>query len=308
MTEPQRPRPPLILIVDDQEWSTRSLESILAPNGFAVMRAYNCKTGLERSRTHPPDAVFIDVTLPDGSGLSLCRALREDPAIGPETPIIATSPERPTRALRLDSLRAGAWDLLGYPIDAEELVLRLDTYVQAKFAADRLRNGGLIDPVTGLYNLHGLERRMAELTSWAYREQRALACVVFAPVDAAEDNDVASAHLVRQVASAFRLHGRISDVIGRLGKTEIAVLAPSTDREGAVRLADRLGEAVLHAGPVQGGIQFRAGLDAVTNARDSAAVAEKLLVRATIALRKAQANGHEWLVSYDEGEADINGR
>ena len=43
-------RPPVVLIVDDQEWSTRSLESVLAPDGYAVMRAYTATAGLERAR------------------------------------------------------------------------------------------------------------------------------------------------------------------------------------------------------------------------------------------------------------------
>ncbi len=300
MAETQRSRPPVVLIVDDQEWSTRSLESILAPSGFAVMRAYNAKSGFERALAHLPDAIFVDVTLPDGSGLELCRTLRDEALIGPETPIFTTSPERPTRALRLDSLRAGAWDILGYPIDGEELVLRLDAYVQAKFAADRLREEGLIDPVTGLYNLHGLERRMAELSSWAYRERRPLSCVVFAPVDTADEEEQAVAHLVRQVAGTFRQSGRISDVIGRLGKTEIAILAPSTDRAGAVKLAERLKQAIAEAGPVPGGIELRAGYDAVADARESAPEARELLVRATIALRKARVNGGPWMQPFED--------
>jgi diguanylate cyclase (GGDEF)-like protein len=307
MTEAKRLRPPIVLIVDDQEWSTRSLESILAPNGFAVMRAYTAKSGLERALAHSPDAVFVNESLPDGSGLTLCRTLRQEQQIGAETPIFTTSPERPTRALRLESFRAGAWDVLAYPIDGEELVLRLDAYVQAKLAADRLREQGLIDGLTGLYNLHGLERRMAELISWAYREQSALACVVFAPVDVADDEDRAVARLVGQVAGAFRTSGRISDIIGRLGKTEIAVLAPNTDRTGAVSLAERLGGAISESGPVPGGIELRAGYDAVSDARESASHAKDLLIRATLALRKAKANGNGWVQPYEEFPSRTSG-
>jgi diguanylate cyclase (GGDEF)-like protein len=298
MAEPKRTKPPVVLIVDSQEWSTRSLESILAPSGFAVTRAYNARTGLERALAQPPDAVFIDASLPDGSGVDLCRALRDQPEIGPETPVILTTPERPSRAIRLESLRAGAWDVLGYPIDGEELVLQLDAHIQAKLVADRLREAGLIDPLTGLYNLNGLERRMAELSSWSYRQRYPLACVVFAPVDS-EDDERAITQLVQTVAGAFRRSGRISDVIGRLGKTEIAVLAPSTDRAGAVKLAERLSGAIAQTGPVPGGIELRAGFDAVSDARESAKEAEELLVRATMALRKAKANGGGWIQPFE---------
>ena len=43
-------RPPLVLIANDQEWSARSLESILAPNGYAVLRAY---TGIQALGARP---------------------------------------------------------------------------------------------------------------------------------------------------------------------------------------------------------------------------------------------------------------
>ena len=294
-----RTRPPVVLIVDDQEWSTRSLESILAPSGFAVMRSYTARKGLERARTHAPDAVFVNLTLPDDDGLQVCRALRDDAQVGPGTPVIVTTPERPTRHQRLEALRAGAWDVLSNPIDAEELTLRLDAYVQSKLHADRLTSEGLIDPVTGLYNLRGLERRNEELCSWAYRERQPLACVVFAPRAADTDDETATAHLVNDVVAAFRRNGRISDVIGRLGRTEIAVLAPSTGAEGAARLATRLGETISESGPVPGGIDLRAGYDAVLNVREQPSRSRDLLTRATIALRKSCADGDGWLQRFD---------
>jgi diguanylate cyclase (GGDEF)-like protein len=295
----RRTHPPVVLIIDDQEWSTRSLESILAPSGFAVMRAFTVKQGLERVRTHAPDAVFVDLTLPDDDGLQVCRALRDDPQVGPGTPVFITTPERPTRRQRLEAFRAGAWDVLGYPIDAEELVLRLDAYVQAKFQADRLKEEGLIDPATGLYNLRGLERRAEELCSWAYRERQSLACVVFAPRAADSDDDQVTTHLVHEVTAAFRKSGRISDVIGRLGRTEIAVLAPSTGAGGATHLAMRLAEAIGASGPVPGGIDLRAGYDAVDNVREHPTDARDLLTRATLALRKSRTNGDGWLQRFE---------
>jgi diguanylate cyclase (GGDEF)-like protein len=295
----RRTRPPVVLIVDDQEWSTRSIESILAPNGFAVMRAYTAKTGLERMESHQPDAVFIALTLPDDDALQVCRSLRDNAQIGANVPLFVTTPERPSKAQRIAAFRAGAWDVLGYPVDGDELVLRLDAYVRAKIAADRVRDGGLIDPTTGLYNLHGLERRVEELCSWAYREHQPLACVVFAPRESEADDERATAHLVHDIAAAFRRSGRISDVIGRLGKTEIAVLAPSTGVSGAARLAERLADAISASGPVPGGIDLRAGYDAVADVREHMAQAQDLLTRATIALRASKANGNGWLKRFD---------
>ena len=113
-------RPPLVLIANDQEWSTRSLESILWPNGYAVLRAYTGKKALERSRSAQPDLIIIDTSLPDMDSLALCAALRSEDHVHDSTPIIMTAPVRPSRQQRLAALRAGAWEFLNYPLDAEE--------------------------------------------------------------------------------------------------------------------------------------------------------------------------------------------
>ncbi len=299
-------RPPVVLITDDQEWSTRSLESVLAPNGYAVMRAYTGRNGLERVRMHRPDVVIVDTNLPDGEGLGVCRALQADPQFSHCTPILMTSPERPSRQERLEMLRAGAWDIVPHPVDPQELLLKLAAYVQAKFEADRLRNESLIDGSTGLYNLHGLERRANELGSQAFRAHGALACVVVAPVlgETVGDDVVASA--VERIAQAVKAAGRRSDAIGRLGRTEFAILAPNTDSAGAIRLAERLAEAIRVATegddvPVPP-LTLRAGYDAVPNAREAPAAARDMLMRATIALRKSKTNGGDggnWIHPFD---------
>ena len=297
-------RPPVVLIVDDQEWSTRSLESILAPSGFAVMRSYTARQGLERALTHLPDIVIVDVDLPDGNGYELCRRLREDLKFGDRTPILLSCPERPTRQQRLEAFKAGAWDVIAYPVDAEELVFKLDAYAKAKSESDRMQDAGLIDESTGLYNLKGLQRRADEMSSWAYRENAALACVVFAPVLAAQEAEEALPALVGAVSQALRAAGRTSDVIGRLGQSEFAVLAPSTNAEGAVKLAQRLADVIQAraASPDGKSMELRAGYDAVTNARETPATAKELLRHATMALRKSRANGHDgadWVSAFE---------
>src|SRR5689334_15369680 len=79
MFDSDRPsRPPLILIANEQEWSARSLESILGPNGYAVVRAYTGRQTLDLVRTAQPDAVVLDVRMSDMDGLEVCQALRSD--------------------------------------------------------------------------------------------------------------------------------------------------------------------------------------------------------------------------------------
>ena len=97
-------RPPLVLIANDQEWSARSLESILAPNGYAVLRAYTGIQALERARTARPDLVILDAQMPDVHGVDVCRELRGDPRFSATTPIIITTAGPSGRTQRLELL------------------------------------------------------------------------------------------------------------------------------------------------------------------------------------------------------------
>jgi diguanylate cyclase (GGDEF)-like protein len=289
---------PLVLIANDQEWSARSLESILGPNGYAVVRAYTGQQALERARTSQPDLIILDAQMPDMHGFEVCRALRSDPRFSATTPIVITTSGPSGRTQRLEAYRAGAWEFLGQPLDGEALLLKLNTFLQSKREVDALREENLLDPGSGLYNMRGLSRRAREIGAEAFRRRDPVACVVFAP-DMEQGDDEAPEDEARrmsdQVALLFRQAGRASDAIGRLGMAEYGVIAPATGPEAAVRLARRLGGAIESAPiPARGGernLRLRAGYCAVPDFAESSVDAVELLLRATTALRDLKREG-----------------
>ncbi len=288
-------RPPLVLVANDQEWSARSLESILGPNGYAVLRAYTGKQALERARTAQPDIVILDAQMPDLHGIEVCRALREDSRFSGTTPIIITTSGPSGRAERLEAYRAGAWEFLGQPLDGEALLLKLHTFVQTKLQVDRVRDESLLDETTGLYNMRGLSRRAREIGSEAFRRHHGLSCVVFAPIiEGLEPDhsptDEMGMRLAQAVGSVFRQAGRASDAIGRLGQLEFAVIAPATGPEETLLLVERLrasleGTALSLNGGSPASVQMRAGYCAVPDFSESTVDAVEMLLRATTALR-----------------------
>ena len=291
-------RPPLALIGSDQEWSIRSIESILGPHGYAVLRAYTGKEVLERAQSGQPDIVIIDMRLPDREGREVCRALRAERLISPSTPIVAITAGHPSKQERLAVLSAGAWETYSLPLDPEEFLAKLNTYVQAKAEADALREEGLVDRVTGFYSVRGLARRAREVGAEAYRRRSALACVVIGVEpsgNGAEADHAALDLLLEAVARAFQGTARSSDVIGRLGRSEFAVIAPATDAEGAARLAARLAAAVEEGRAAADGpaadLTLRAGYEAVADLHETPMEPVDLLVRATAALRQARSQG-----------------
>lgn len=296
-------RPPLVLIANDQEWSARSLESILAPNGFAVLRAYTGQQALDRARTAQPDLIILDAQMPDMHGVEVCRALKEDPRYSGTVPIIITTSGPSGRAQRLEAYRAGAWEFLGQPLDGEALLLKLQTFIRAKFEIDRVRDESLLDQLTGLYNMRGLAKRAREIGSEAFRRHHALACIVFSPDPesaSTDSSDQVSEEIATKVAERvgeiIRQRGRASDAIGRLGRSEFAVIAPSTEAEGAVRLMQRLGQSIesesVNLGDLEKKLKIRAGYCAVPDFAESSVDAVEMLLRATTALRHLRSEGN----------------
>ena len=293
------PNAPLVLIANDQEWSARSLESILGPNGFSVVRAYTGLQALERARTSQPDLIILDAQMPDMHGFEVCRTLRADPRFSATTPIVITPSGPSGLTQRLEAYRAGAWEFLGQPLDGEALLLKLNTFLQSKREVDSLREENLLDPGTGLYNMRGLSRRAREIGAEAFRRRDPIACVVFSPDGGEEDadfqEDEESRRMSDQVGLLFRQSGRASDAIGRLGQLEYGVIAPATGPDAAVRMVRRLGGAIESSPiPVRGGektLRLRAGYCAVPDFAESSVDAVELLLRATSALRDLKREG-----------------
>ena len=288
-------RPPLVLLASAHEWASRSLESVLGPAGHAVVRVHTGRDAVAYARYTQPDMIILDADLPQLNGLGVCRLLRGEALVTASTPIFLMIGEPITRQRTLEALRAGANAIWGQPLDMEEFLLRLEGHLRAKFDADRARDEGLVDRLTGLYNRRGLTRRARELASQAGRLKVPLACVVFAPDVAPEGAGNATPadadRLVLALARAFEASGRVSDTIGRVGPTEFAVLAPHTNANGAAQLGARLADAVERAGAGGPGVRLRAGYDAVADFTETPFDPRELLARATTALRASGSGG-----------------
>src|SRR5207244_1820409 len=154
---------PVVLIANDQEWAARSLESILAAEGYKVLQAYTGGQAIERAIANRPDAIILDAQMPDLDGIQVCRTLRAHPLFGPTTPMFITTAGPAGRQERLNAYRAGAWEFFGQPLDGETILLKLRLYLEAKSVVDILRTESQVDDITGLYNRRGLLRRGREL-------------------------------------------------------------------------------------------------------------------------------------------------
>ena len=265
---------PVVLLANPDEVFTRSLESILAPAGYSVLRAYTAKSAFEQERRSRPDALILAKDLLDPEGIAVCRALRQDGRVTASTPIFITQSTPATRPQRLEALRAGADELWGQPLDIEEFALRLAAQLRAKFDADRARNDGLVDPRTGFWNAAGLARRASELLSLMVRDHAGIAAAAIAPADPVMTSWEAGDRL----AAGLRRTARLSDAMGRVDTARFVVIAPRTGSVGGEQLRARLMDGLDDAR-----VRYVAFDDAAT-----APDAETLIARAMAALHVDQ--------------------
>ena len=109
-----------ILSVDDEPALQSMVKEILTQAGYQTDAALNCAAALERFSAAAPDAVLLDVMLPDGDGFSLLGQLRRKR----DVPMLFLSARDEDEA-RLRGLGLGADDYITKPFLPQELLLRL---------------------------------------------------------------------------------------------------------------------------------------------------------------------------------------
>jgi two-component system, OmpR family, KDP operon response regulator KdpE len=112
---------PKVLVCDDEQQILRALRVILRDAGFEALPAASAEEALDVAAVNRPDAAIIDLVLPDGDGIELCRRLRE----WTDLPIIVLSAVGDEDA-KVRALAAGADDYVTKPFGPRELVARLN--------------------------------------------------------------------------------------------------------------------------------------------------------------------------------------
>lgn len=110
-----------VLIIEDSRPTRDLLERSLGDSGISVTSAAQFSTGLRQATMENFDVIVLDLMLPDGSGLDLCRELR---AGGITTPILCLTARADVED-RVQGLDAGADDYLRKPFALAELRARI---------------------------------------------------------------------------------------------------------------------------------------------------------------------------------------
>lgn len=111
---------PRVLVIDDENGVRRYLRHLLEGAGFAFFEAGTGVEGLDAMRKRHPDALLLDLGLPDMTGVDVLRILREWSSI----PVLMLSVQNEERDI-VNALDAGADDYLSKPFGTAELLARL---------------------------------------------------------------------------------------------------------------------------------------------------------------------------------------
>lgn len=128
-----------ILVVDDEPAILRALTSALKARGYAVRQAEDGQTAIDMVALEPPDAIVLDLRLPDLDGIEVCKRLRGWSTV----PIIVLSADGLDQR-KVDALDQGANDYVTKPYSTPELLARLRAVLRSAAASKSAADDGVL--------------------------------------------------------------------------------------------------------------------------------------------------------------------
>jgi two-component system KDP operon response regulator KdpE len=128
-----------VLVVDDEPAILRALTSALTARGYRVSQAVDGQSAINSVAVDPPDAVVLDLRLPDIDGVEVCRRVRTWSAV----PIIVLSADGLDER-KVQALDEGANDYVTKPYSTPELLARLRAVLRSASANSVVEDGVLV--------------------------------------------------------------------------------------------------------------------------------------------------------------------
>ena len=237
LTMRQIPEPFKVLIVDDMEVLAEHYATVLRNADMQVKTVSDINDLMETLSDFKPELILMDIYMPQCSGLDAAKIIRQkDELLG--VPIVFLSTESDPLQ-HISAMELGGDDFLQKPIADDHLLIAVRTRA-LRFR--RLRSHMLCDGLTGLLNHVAIKTRLETELSRAQRQDEALS---FAMLDIDHFKQVNDNYghpvgdrVIKSVARMLKKRLRKSDLIGRYGGEEFAIILPDTDINMAHKLLD----------------------------------------------------------------------
>ncbi len=180
---------------------------------------------------------------------------------------------------------------------------------------ERLRQLGMVDPLTGAYNRRYFDQRLYEEVTRALRSGQPLCCMMLDVDHFKRINDVyghgAGDAVLRELTAQIKEQLRTSDVMARYGGEEFAVLLAQTEIGGALAIAERIRQAVVAAPfALEGGAELKVtlslGVAALATGGEPGASIAALVAAADAAMYRAKKGGRNRVCASGPDQAQTN--
>lgn len=228
-----------ILIIDDDAVTARFYAAILRDAGMTVHVSSRPELILNVMADFRPELLLVDVYMPECSGVELAKLIRQDNSFV-DVPIIFFSSEAdPER--QLQAVQAGADDFITKPVSSQYLLSSLSNRVERYRS---LRSLIMRDGLTGLLNHSALKEQLVAEIAQAGRNGASLALAMidldrFKTVNDTYGHPVGD-QVLRTLSRLLRQRLRRSDIVGRYGGEEFAVIFPDTNAATAKKVLDQV--------------------------------------------------------------------
>jgi len=230
-----------VLIVDDAASMTTIFAAVLEQAGLEVRAVNNPMLALDALQEFLPDLILLDIYMPECSGMELAKVIRQLDAFV-SIPIVFLSAEGDIDK-QLVAMGLGGDDFLVKPIQPQHLVAVVTNRIRRSLS---LRSLIVRDSLTGLLNHTAIKDQLDHEAAQARRRKTPLS---FAMVDIDHFKQVNDKHghpagdkVIRSLARLLRQRLRKTDVVGRYGGEEFAVVLSDADGATAVRVLDAIRE------------------------------------------------------------------
>ena len=241
LTTNLKPKPYKVLIVDDMEVLAEHYATVLGEAGMQVRTVSDINDLLEVLSDFHPELILMDIYMPQCSGLEAAKIIRQKDEFL-SVPIVFLSTESDT-AHHISAMELGGDDYLQKPIKDYRLVVAVRTRAE-RFR--HLRNQMHRDGLTGLLNHVTIKTYLESEIARSLRQSEPLS---FAMLDIDHFKDVNDTYghpvgdrVIKSVARMLKKRLRKSDLIGRYGGEEFAIILPDTDITTARKVLDQVRE------------------------------------------------------------------
>lgn len=245
-----------ILIVDDNRVMREVIAKILSATSHRTLLASGHKEAIVHLNSSHIDMILMDIEMPEVDGYQLTRMIRDK--YDHWIPVIFLSGNDIEQALE-KGIDAGGDDYLVKPVTP--VILNAKVRAMARIAQmqskldelnKKLEKLNAQDPLTKLLNRRALDKKLKDTWSLISRQNPANGCVsvIMLDIDHFKQFNDHYGHpegdvCLKRVALALKQKiNRSSDYVARYGGEEFVIVLPQTNKEGAIKIAEEIGNAI----------------------------------------------------------------